>query len=693
MPKTTEQIASLAQEWIRLSDTDDSTTLQDDRFEAFNYYYGKPFGNERKGRSDYVSRDVFDAVEDTKAILLEVFSSNRDTVLYTPQEADDIVQAKLRTKYCNQIFNKKNKGFRNLHDSIQDALMSKICVSKTVWEEKEEIETLSATVTPDQYAQLESEDSVEIVESSEETVYVQHPELGDIAQTSIQVEYEETRTVGQTRISMVPPERFVRDPNADNLDQARFAGEYSEVTRTDLLEMGFDEDLVESLAQYEEAEGEFDEQARDEGEVLDQDIILEHSVDKFDLYELYMWFDNNDDGKAELWQVFLVGTTVLDYEQVDRYPYNVWSAYRVAHKFEGQSSYDIVHDIQKLKSTIKRQLADNLLIGNNQSRIAKQNAFVNPGDLIDNPIGATHWVKSSVTDVRTVITDDPAPQLSQNTLPFLELLDRDKEIRAGVSRLTSGMNQDVITNQNADNLINRMSNAAMRRVMVMARSYAELFLIPIYQEIYRLGLEHDQEGVTTQIDEDWVQLVPQEMGESADMEVSPALTPDESDMRAQSLMMIHQLLSQDPTSQAIYSPQNKYEVVREVFNLSGHPNAGYLTNPQSDIGQMQQALAKMQQQSQQLQQQNQQLTAVVQNLQQQAIQAKVQDSQTRAQKAQEDAEAKRADLALKAQKQGSDERMGRRKQSLAEDAEAHDQMIDELELATERQQQRPVSIG
>jgi len=691
MPKTNEQVASLAQEWIRLSDSNDSTTLQDDRFQAFKYYYGEPFGNEREGRSDYVSRDVFDAVEDTKAILLEVFASNRQTVRYTPQDADDVVAAKLRTRYCDLVYNKQNGGFANLHDSIQDALLSKICISKTVWEEREEVETYSATVTPEQYAALEAEDNVEIVESVEETVFIQAPE-GEIGQTSIQVEYKVTETKGQTVISMVPPERFVRDSNADNLSQARYAGEYSEVTRSDLLEMGFDPDLVESLAQYEQAEGEFDEQARDEGEVLDQDLILEHSVDKFDLYELYMWFDDDDDGKAELHQVFLVGTTVLDRQEVDRFPYQIWSAYRVAHKFEGQSTYDVIHDIQKLKSTFKRQIADSLLIGNNQAKIAKQDAFVNPRDLIDNPIGATHWVKNSVMDVRAVISDMPAPQLSPVTMTALEVLDRDKEMRAGVSRLTSGVNQDVITNQNADNLINRMSNAAMRRVMVMARSYAELFLIPIYQEIYRLGLEHDEEGMMAEIDGEWTQLAPQEMGDAADMEVSVALTPDDANTRAMALATLNQMLSADQTSQAIYTPQNKYEVIREVFNLSGHPDAGYLTNPQSDIGQLQQALQQLQGQMQQMGLQNQQLQMAVQQYQQMGVEAKVMDAQTRAAKAQGDLQAKGEDLGLKAQKQAGDQRIAERKQALAEDAEAHDQVIDDLELALESRQNRPVTV-
>jgi hypothetical protein len=692
MPKTNEQVASLAQEWIRLSDSNDSTTLQNDRFQAFKYYYGEPFGNERDGRSDYVSRDVFDAVEDTKAILLEVFASNRQTVRYTPKDADDVVAAKLRTRYCDLVFNKQNNGFANLHDSIQDALLSKICISKTVWEEREETTKYSASITPEQYSAMEDEDNIEIIEAIEESTTVIDPMMGEITQTSVQVEWKEVEVVGQTRITIVPPERFVRDSNADNISQSRYCGEYSEVTRSDLLEMGFDADLVESLAQYEHAEGEFDEQARDEGEVLDQDLILEHSVDKFDLYELYMWFDDDDDGKAELHQVFLVGTTVLDRQEVDRFPYQVWSAYRVAHKFEGQSTYDVIHDIQKLKSTFKRQIADNLLIGNNQSRIAKQDAFVNPRDLIDNPIGGVHWVKNSVMDVRAVIADNPAPQISAITMPALEMLDRDKEMRAGVSRLTSGLNQDVITNQNADSLISRMSNSAMRRVMVMARSYAELFLIPLYQEIYRLGLENDQEGIQAEVDGDWSSLVPQEMGESADMETSVALTPDEADMRAQSLALLNQMLSADPTAQAIYTPQNKYEVMREVFNLSGHPDAGFLTNPQSDIGQLQQQMAQIQQQMQEMGVQNQQLQMAVQQYQQMGIEARMQDAQTRAQKAQGDLMAKNEDLNLKAQKQDGDQRIAQRKQALAEDAEAHDQVIDDLELAIERQQGRSVTI-
>lgn len=665
MAKTDAEVIKLADEWISLSETGDDSTVQDERREAYRYYYGEPFGNEREGRSDYVSRDVFDAVEDTKEILLEVFTSNRETIKFTPKQEDDVLQSKLRTSYCNRVFHQNNSGYTILHDSIQDALLAKNCTAKVYRDEGTDLksETVSG-ITPEQYQALEAAEEageLEIVESKqdEETLLID---------AELQREVDASKTV----VEIVRPENVVRDPNATGPGDARFWGEFSDVTRSDLVEMGFDQETVDGLVSTDEdSTGEIEEQAREGDGYLDQDEIGEKSQEILQLYELWMWFDDDDDGRAELYQVFKVGKTLLEKNPMQRMPYFNWAAMRVAHRYEGISTYDVVGDIQKLKSTIKRQVSDHLMMSNNQSRIARAGVFKNPAALIENDFGAVHWVdKQFQGTMADAIWDNPPPQLSPMTMTMLEMLDQDKEHRAGVSRLTSGLNQDVISNQNADDLINRMTSSAMRRVMGMARRYAELFLIPIFQEIYTLGLEHDKEGLMAEVDGQWQQLVPQEMGDGVDMRVSTALTPDDAESRARTLMVLHNSLIQslqfDSSMSALYAPQNKYALLREVFNLSGQPQPEFLTNPNSGPGQMQQQLMQMQQQMQQLTAQNQQLQGIVQQFNQQELAVKQQDAATRQYKAQTDAE------------------LGHRKQALDEDAEAHDQMMDETGLVTER---------
>ncbi|MEX2962843.1 hypothetical protein [Microbulbifer sp. TYP-18] len=678
MAKSKTDILKLAEQCIRLSEGDDDSTNTDDRAKAYKYYYGEPFGNEREDRSDYVSRDVFDAVEDTKEILLEVFGSNRETVRFTPQDQDDVLQAKLRTSYCNRVFNKNNAGYSVLHDSIQDALLAKNCTAKVYWSEETEYKTkLMQGIPPEDYAQLEHSDA--------EIIQAEQDETTGLIDAEVRVPVDASHIA----VEIIAPERVIRDPNATEPGEARFWGEKSDVTRAELVEMGFDPELVAGLTADGDAQHEMEEQAR-EGVATGEDLLGEPSQETLELYELFIWWDAEDDGTAQLHQVFKVGNSLLDVEEVQRMPYFNWAALRVAHRYDGLSTCDIIGDIQKLKSTIKRQIVDNLMITNNQSRIARQGVFVNPADWIDNPVGATHWVKKDFNGTMAdVALPAPAPQLSAHTMPTLEILNQDKEHRAGVSRLTAGLNQAVISNQNADDMINRMTTAAMRRVMGMARRYAELFLIPIFQEIYTLGLEHDQQGLMAEVDGEWQQLVPQQLGDAVDMEVTTALTPDDAESRARTLLVLHNTLSQgmqlDPSMATLYGPQNKYALLREVFKLSGQPSPEFLTDPQSDLAGLQNQLAQMGQQMQQLQMQNQQLQGVVQQVNQAELDIKQTDAQTRAAKVQ-------GDLSLKAQKQRQEFTLGERKQTLAEDAEAHEQMIDEAELVLERTQQRPVSV-
>ena len=685
MAKTEDDILKLADDWIQLSGSTDDSETQNDRSEAYDYYYGKPFGNERKDRSDYVSRDEFDAVEDLKEMMLEVFASNRETIKFTPRDENDVLQAKLRTSYSNRVFHQHNSGYTTLHDSIQTGLLAKNACAKVYRDEWDEVEKETAEATPEQYAVLEqAEEAGELEILSAE----QDEETG-----MIEVELKRDTKKSKTIVEILRPENVVRDPSAVSPQKARFWGEWSDVTRSDLLEMGFDEGKIENLSNDgDDSAGDVEEQSRRDSGHTEHDEIGEKSQDMFQLYELWMKFDNDDDGIAELYQVFKVGDTLLEMTEQKRMPYFDWQAFRVAHRYEGLSVHDILGDIQKLKSTIKRQIVDNLMQSNNQSRIARMGAFKNPATLIENEFGAIHWVKDDVKNpnrpLADLVQDNPSPQLSPLTLPAVEMLNEDKEHRVGASRLTAGLNQAVVSNQNADDMINRMTSAAMRRVMGMARRYAELFLIPIFQEIYQLGLEHDKEGLMAEVDGEWNQLVPQEMGDAVDMEVSTALTPDDSEAQARTLLVLHNSLMQsmqfDPGTAALYTPQNRYALLREVFKLSGQPMPQYLTDPQSDVAGLTQQLQQLTQQMQQLQQQNQQMQFALQQVNQAELSVKQQDAMTRATKAQ-------GELALKAEKQRQDHGIDRGKLDLDKDAEAHDQMMDEAELVTSTR--RPATTG
>ena len=64
-----ELIATLENS-ISAADSYAESEIGEQRDKGYRYYYGKPMGNERPGRSQHVSMDVFDAVESVKAMLM-----------------------------------------------------------------------------------------------------------------------------------------------------------------------------------------------------------------------------------------------------------------------------------------------------------------------------------------------------------------------------------------------------------------------------------------------------------------------------------------------------------------------------------------------------------------------------------------------------------------------------------------------
>jgi hypothetical protein len=153
-----------------------ATALVTDRQKALDYYMGDMSEDmpQPEGRSGVVSTDVADTVEGLMPSLMEIFASGDDVVEFQPVGQEDEEAAAQETDYVNHVFMQKNPGFLVLYSFIKDALLSKVGVVKVWWEtdEIEERETYRG-LSDDAYAELVTDDSVEIVEHSEYPDYGQ----------------------------------------------------------------------------------------------------------------------------------------------------------------------------------------------------------------------------------------------------------------------------------------------------------------------------------------------------------------------------------------------------------------------------------------------------------------------------------------------------------------------------------------
>src|SRR5690606_29431884 len=133
-------------------------------------------------------------------------------------------------------------------------------------------------------------------------------------------------------------------------------GQECEITRTDLMAMGFDKKLVYSLpATNISKQGTLEKDARhDKSDEID-DRPFDKSQEKVLVREAYIRVDFDGDGYAELRQVFTANGKVLSNDEVDRQPFHVICPQPLPHKHFGRSTAEKVMDVQKVTTTLLRQ--------------------------------------------------------------------------------------------------------------------------------------------------------------------------------------------------------------------------------------------------------------------------------------------------------------------------------------------------
>ena len=143
------------------------TKIAAERAKALRYYNGELYGNEKRGRSTYVSREVSESISWAMPQIMKILTQ-QDLVQFEPESSAGVQDAELATHYANHVFNKQNDGFSILHSTVFDALLQKngivkIYLDTTPVYEREEYEGLTML----ELTQLADDDDVEIIEKDE----------------------------------------------------------------------------------------------------------------------------------------------------------------------------------------------------------------------------------------------------------------------------------------------------------------------------------------------------------------------------------------------------------------------------------------------------------------------------------------------------------------------------------------------
>ena len=185
------------------------------------YYFSEPFGNEVDGRSQYVDSTVQDTIEWIKPSLMRVFASGDELVQFEPDGPNDVAIAKQATDYVNYVLQRQNNGWENMYQWFTDALLQKNGIIKVWWNDfDEEIREEYAGLNDIEFEALISVDEVEVVEHDEYPVYDEMGVQGPGFEHDVVIKRHTSG--GEVEVDNVPPEEFLINREAKNIQDARF---------------------------------------------------------------------------------------------------------------------------------------------------------------------------------------------------------------------------------------------------------------------------------------------------------------------------------------------------------------------------------------------------------------------------------------------------------------------------------------
>jgi hypothetical protein len=592
------------------------------------YYSLQRIGNEQPGRSHYISPDVHDYVESKKALFSRTFLSNRQVVKFIAGGNTPDGEAEAKTAYVNRIL-KENDQEELFHDLWHDAFLSKRAVLLCEWVDDTEDETIPLPQPmPQEAIQAALGQDPTVIDINTDNAAIQQDPMGNVLMSG---EVVVTRSAGRFEFTVVPPENYYRDPMAPTIKDAMWCTIKEETPRGTLVRRGYDYDLIMDVkpeSKYNGNNVEFSRQIHDGSYVSTHKANRTDDQEEVEIYKTWTWINMSEIGEefgefpdeTRLYEIHWSGHDVLKWangewciREADKMPFFEWSELRLSHAANGMCGADVVAHTQKVNSVLKRAIIDNQQIRNNSRFEAVHDLILNPRDLVDNTTGGVIF-----TEQIGAVQPLPAPELSPVTFNVLQMMKEDSEMRSGLSSLTKGMNTAVLENQNAKDMVERLTNAAGSRPSSDARSFAQTFLIPLFKHVVECGKKYDQSQSQTEASGKMIAVIPQSwQGSDDELEVAVALTPDEAEAKAQQLLALHSLIMQDPVASSLYGLEQRHALLDDVFESMGVSDTSkYMMRPDSpEFQQKQMQEQQMQQQMQEMQMQIQQFQMQLQEQQ------------------------------------------------------------------------------
>jgi len=562
-----------------------NTETVEERRDSLMAYNREPYGNEVEGRSTIVTGEVAEAVDGALPQLLRVFTQSDDVVRFEPKAPGDEEKAKQATEYCNWVLMNDNPGFEVFQTWFKDALLQKNGVIKVWWNDE-------TSVDKEKYQNLSEEELTMLLSDGQmEVVKQKQTQIGEVPMPvdpmavqqamaqglpppapmmqpvfAYDVTVKKVNKKGSVKVENVPPEEFLISKKARRIADAPFVAHRRLTTRSELISMGFKADEIDELPAYDDLTFTPERVARFPNGEQPDDPSLDTSMDEIETFECYIRTDYDEDGIAELRRVFYAGGTILENEEADFIPFCSVCPIPMPHKFFGHSLADRVVDIQKIKTTITRQMLDNLYLSNN-ARMAVVDGQCNLDDLLTVTPGGIVRVKNNAA-----ITPLTVPLVAGQAFPMLAYMDEIQQKRTGVTQASQGLDPNILQNTTAT-AVAMVQNAGAAKVELIARIFAETGVKDLFKSILHLVCKYQDKERIVRMRGKFVAIDPREWSNEYDLTVNVGLGTGNREqqmaMVAAILQKQEQIMSQMGIANPLVSPSQYRNTLGRFIESAG----------------------------------------------------------------------------------------------------------------------------
>ena len=576
------QIVGIVSQLMATSQGTADDEISNERAKALDFYNGdmRRYMPTDDDRSDVVSRDVLDAVETILPSLIEILTDSENAFEFKAVGPEDEDAAEQETAVVRSVIFEQDNAYLNLYTFLKDALLSKTGILKVCW--------VDADWEREEYAGL-SELELDVL-LNEVGVDIEVVESTVNEDGTFDVVLKTKRTDGKVEIYAVPTEEFGIDQHATspNPKDANFVYHRVKKTQSELIEDGYDRDLVESLP-YDDTLTSQEQLSRyhyEDEQVYGQDNANRATRTTW-VTEAYLYLDIDDDGIGELQKVTVAGNSAehsngggtmvfLDMEAVDSIPFVSATPFIRTHTFFGNSVADFTQDIQELRTLMLRSVVDNTLQANNLRTAV--NEAVNLDDLMQNRPGGVVRTEGTAPPSQHIFPM-PTNQIPQAAYELLSYMDDRTKQRTGAGDDVVGLDSSALANINTGVALAALEQARMK-LKLIARNIAECGLKPLFLDVHELLQKHSSKELAIKIKGHWTPVAPNEWRNRTDLKVNVGIgRTSKLERLTQVSDTINEQMGMLQVGLPVANPQNIYDMLAKKARLNGLDPSTAWTDP------------------------------------------------------------------------------------------------------------------